>query len=102
MCQRWEAAAIAPLPLEIDLSGDAAVAPRQTVQHAAPVIDDHAVAVGLAAAGMESGLRRRDDPAQVLDRAGAQQRLPVRPARRLGEGGGYHQELRAVGAELAK
>src|SRR5487761_795417 len=57
VCQRREAVAVAPLPLEVDLRGDAA---------AAPVIDDHAVAVGFAPARMEARLRGRDQPAQVL------------------------------------
>ncbi len=53
-------------------------APRQSRQHPAPVIDNHAVAVSLAAIGMKSRLRRRHDPALVFDGARPQQRFPVR------------------------
>ena len=59
----------------------------------APVIHDHAVAVGLASARVEAGLRRRDNIAEILDRPCAQQRLPVRPPGGAGEGRGHGEQL---------
>src|SRR6185437_17067830 len=102
MCERRKAVAITPLPLEIDLGRDAGAAARQAVEHPPPVIDDHAVAVGLAPVAMESRLRRGENEAEVLDGPRAQQRLPMRPSGRLREGGRDGEELCTGGAQPAK
>src|SRR5467141_1266293 len=70
----------------------------------APGIDHHAVAVSLPAVRVLSALGRREHPGEVFDRAGAQQRLPVRAPRGRGEGRGneddVHRRERAI--ELGK
>ena len=63
---------------QIDLGEHHALAFRAHAEHLAPRIDDHGVAVGAPAAGVRAALRRRDHVGLVLDRARAQQRLPVR------------------------
>src|SRR5581483_184372 len=97
-----EAGAITPLPLEIDVGRDAAAAPRQAVEHPPPVIDDHAVAVGLAPVRVKSRLRGGEHEAEILDGPRPQQRLPVCTSRRFGEGGRDHQQLRPRSSQAAK
>ena len=53
MLQRREVLADFRLALQIDLRDDTTAAARQALHDAAPIIDDHAVAVGFAAIGME-------------------------------------------------
>jgi len=57
----------------------------QARQHLAPVIDDQRVAISFASARVRAALRRRRHVAQILDRARAQQRFPVRAPGRHGE-----------------
>jgi len=45
---------------------------RQPRQHRAPRIDDHGVAVGLAAIGMQAALGRRHDIGQIFNRTSSQ------------------------------
>ena len=59
----------------------------------APGIDHHAVAVRLAAVQVLSPLSRREHPGEVLDRAGAQQRLPMRASGRCGERLGHQDDV---------
>src|SRR6185437_11128705 len=100
--QRRETVAVAALPREVDLGDDAAAAARQAIEHPAPVVDDHTVAIGLAPVEVESRLRRRDDAAEILDCAGPQQGLPMRPPRRLRKGGRHGEELGTGSAQPAK
>ena len=39
----------------------------QAREDAAPVVDDHGVAIGFAAVGMEAGLGRSDDVTEIFD-----------------------------------
>src|SRR5580704_13854698 len=96
-----EVAANFRLGIKIDGGHDTAATPRQPLQNAAPGVDDHAVAVGFAPAGMKPRLGRRNHVAKVLDGARAEQGLPVRPPRRAGERRRYRQKLRARGAQRA-
>ena len=102
MLECREASAGLRLPIQVDVGHDAALPARQALQDRAPVVDDHAVAIGFAAVRVEAGLRRRDRKSLLRDRAGAQQRLPMRAARGTGEGRGHAENLRASRAELAK
>src|SRR6185312_16992906 len=102
MGERREAGTIALLPLEIDFGRDAAAASRQALEHPPPVIDDHAVAVGLAPVRMKPRLRRGEHEAEILDGPRAQQWLPMRAPRRLGEGGRDDEQLCPGGAQAAK
>ena len=77
------------------ISATAQPRPRGTrCRIASPVVDDHAVAVGLAPARMKARLRGCDNVTKVLDGARAQQRLPVRPPGGTGEGRGHGEQLR--------
>ena len=94
---------VAPLRLAVSISAmTQPQAARQALEDAAPVIDDHAVAVGLAAVGMESGLRRRETQQRFSIARARSSGLPVRPARRLGERGRHGEQLRAGGAQAAE
>ena len=53
---------------------------RQMIEHHAPGIDDHRVAMGFAAVDMEAALRRSNHVGKVFDRARTDQRFPVRLA----------------------
>src|SRR5712691_3619283 len=62
-------------------------------QHLAPRIDDQRMAVALAPGRVLAPLRRREDKAAILNRAGAQQHMPVRPAGRYREHRRYGEEI---------
>src|SRR5712692_2754615 len=66
------------LDLRVDIGHDHAGPCGPLGDDFAPGIDHHAVAVGLAAVRVPSPLGRREHPGEVLDGAGAEQRLPVR------------------------
>ena len=51
------------------------------IEDMAPGVDDHRIAVRFTAVVVEAGLGRRHHVAQILDGAGAQQRLPNGRAR---------------------
>ena len=78
----------------------AAAPARHALEDPAPVVDDHAVAIGFAPARMEARLRRRDHVAEVLDGARAQQRLPVRRPVGAVKADGHRQQLRPGGAQV--
>ena len=60
------------------------------------------IAIGFAAVGVRAALRRRQHVAQILDRAGAHQQFPVRPAGRCGERRRQAQHFRALRLQHAK
>src|SRR5690606_11089342 len=70
---------------QVDLAQCDAHAGRQLVQHRAPAIDHHAVAMGAPAVGMLTDLRRNHKVAEVLDGPRAHQHLPVRATGGHGE-----------------
>ena len=76
----------------VDLGHDDADLGAAVGHHLAPGIDDQGMAEGLASLGMLAALRRRDDVTAVLDRPGAQKRVPVGFAGDAGEGRGHRQE----------
>jgi len=63
MRQRREILACGALRGQIELRDDDALPLRQPREHAAPMIDDDAVTVGLAPVGVPSPLRGRDHEA---------------------------------------
>src|SRR5690606_4323414 len=67
----------AGLARQVDLPHCDALAGRQLVQHRAPAIDHHAVAIGAAAVGMLTDLRRNHKMAEVFDGPRAHQHIPV-------------------------
>ena len=69
--------------------------------HDSPRIHDHRTAMAEATAGMFAALRGRADETLVLDRARAQQHLPVVATRLACECGGYAQEARVAQREAA-
>src|ERR1700693_652906 len=71
MRQRREIAPGRTLRLEVKLRDDDTLAAAEAREHRTPVIDDHAVTVGLAAAGVRSPLPGGDDETQVFDGARA-------------------------------
>src|ERR1700716_2148785 len=102
MLQRREALADFRLALKIELRCDTTPAARQALHDAAPIVNDHAVAVGFTAVGVKSRLRRGDDITEIFDRTGAQQSLPVGASGRAREGRRYCQDLCAGCAQTAK
>ncbi len=93
MLQRGQALAQAGLVGGIDVGDDNARATRQAIEYDAPGIDDHAVAMRLAAREVVAALRRRDDVSQIFDRARADQRLEMRAAGGGGEGRGHDDDV---------
>src|SRR5688572_2905766 len=77
----------------IDACDDHAGAAREPVDYDAPRVDDHAVAVGLAAVHVIASLRRRQHVGQVFDRARANQRCPVSPAGGFGERRAHYDQV---------
>src|SRR3569623_611627 len=69
---------------------------RQAVEHQTPRVDAHAVAMGLAAVGVITPLRRRHHVAEIFDGARPHQDFPVRHAGDGGEGRRHHQDLHAL------
>src|SRR5689334_12111634 len=102
MVEGRKASAGVRLSIQVNIRHDAALSARQALQDRAPVIDDHAVAVGLPAVRMKPRLRRRYHVAQVLDGTRPEQRLPVRTPRGSGERRRHRDDLRARGAEPTK
>src|SRR5262249_6993071 len=82
MLERGKVPADFRLAGALDLRNDTTSAARQALQHAAPIVDDETVAVGLATVRVKSRLCRGDDITEILDRPGAHQGLPVRTSRR--------------------
>src|SRR5271154_4762018 len=78
-------AAHALLVLEIDRRDDDTFLIGGARNHASPRIDDHRIAVVAVAVDVGAELGRCDHIGLVLDRAGAEQRLPMRLAGREGE-----------------
>ena len=68
-------------------------AARQPVEDHAPRIHDHGMTVRLASVHVISALRRRDDVGQVLYGARADERIPMRLARGLGESRGHEDQV---------
>ena len=68
-------------------------------EHLAPGIDDHRVAVAVPLGALAAALAGRDHEHLVLDRAGAQQHLPVRLAGDAREVGGHRDDARAAQRE---
>src|SRR4030067_2716562 len=65
-------------------------------QYFAPGVHDHAVAPGLAPAGMTPALGGGDDVSKVLHRASTHQNLPVGPAGERGERRRHGKNFRAA------
>ena len=86
-------------PGAVELGRDDAVLVGRLREHDAPRIDDHRAAVARLAALGAAPLVRRGDEALVLDRAGAEQQLPVVLAGRERERGRHGDELGAVDGE---
>ena len=82
-------------PSMSSVGADDVASARLARGHAAPVVDDQAVAVGLAIAVVDSALRGGDHEAEVLDGTGPKQRLPqcARPVG-LVEGGRHAGRFR--------
>ena len=80
--QRRQFAPHAVLVLEINWRDNDAFLIRGAREHASPWIDDHRIAVVAVAVNVGTELRGRDHVRLVLDRAGANQRLPMRFAGR--------------------
>ncbi len=93
MGQRGQAVAHAGLVVRVDLCHHHAGAAWQAIQHAAPRIHDHAVAVGFASVDVIAALRRGNHVGQVFNGAGAQQDFPVHLAGGFGKGGGQHDQV---------
>src|SRR5437870_1748972 len=68
-------------PLEVDLPEEQAFPVRSFGDDRAPGIDDHRMTVGRPPGAVPAGLRRRHHEDLVLDRTGAQERLPVDTSR---------------------
>src|SRR5262245_14590017 len=90
------------LPHEVQVRRNAADAARQAAQDTPPAVDDQRIAVRLATVLVETRLRRRDDVHEILDRARAQQHLPVCATGRPCERGRQADPVRAAATELAK
>jgi hypothetical protein len=67
----WEIPADLRLRREVDISDDAPLSARQPSQDSAPVIHNHAVAIGLTSIGVKSRLGWGKDVAQILYGASA-------------------------------
>src|SRR5256885_656579 len=104
MGERREAAAYLRLKRRVDAGHDHAGPGGALGDDLAPGIDHHAVPVRAPAVRVLASLGRGEHPREVLDRAGAQQRLPMRAPRGRGEGRGneddVHRRERAI--ELGK
>src|SRR5215472_5305927 len=75
--QRRQFAPYAGQVLKIDRRDDHALLVRGACDHASPRIDDHRVAVIGEAVNVGAKLRRRDHVGLILDRAGAEQGVPM-------------------------
>ena len=82
--------------LRINLSHNHTGLGSRLCQHVAPRPDDQAMAIGLAAIGMQPALSGRDDESAILDGAGPHQHIPVRFARGHGERGRDGESKRAL------
>src|SRR5437867_1880569 len=104
MRERGKAPAHLRLEHRVDAGHDHAGPGGPLRDDLAPGIDHHAVAVGLPAVRVLSALGRREHPGEVFDRAGAQQRLPVRSPGGRGEGRGNEDDVhgRERAIELGK
>src|ERR1700722_5103664 len=100
--KRREVGANFSLGCRIDLGDHTAATTRESLQNAAPVVDDHAIAISFPPTGMKSGLGGSNYIAQVLNGTGAQQSLPVRAASRRREGGRNGEKLRSRGTQGTK
>src|ERR1043166_1800234 len=70
-------------------------------QDPAPGIDDHRMAIGLKTRGTLAELIRSNYKSLIFDRAGAQQRLPMRAACVGGESRGNKNDLGGLGREAS-
>src|SRR6266480_866856 len=104
MSERGKAPAHLRLEHRVDARHDHAGPGGPLRDDLAPGIDHHAVPVGLPAVRVLSALGRREHPREVFDRAGAQQRLPVRSPGGRGEGRGNEDDVhgRERAIELGK
>ena len=68
-------------------------AARQAVEHIAPRVDDHAVAVRFATGDVIATLCRRNDIGQIFNGARANQRFKMRPASSRSERRRYQNDL---------
>ena len=78
MFQRRQLAPHAVLVFEINWRDDDAFLIRRAREHASPWIDDHRIAVVTVAINVGAELGGCDHVRLILDRAGAEQRLPMR------------------------
>src|SRR6202158_3097147 len=95
---------LAPHPhkvVEIDRRDHHAFLVRGPSDYATPRIDDYRVAVVAEAVGVGAELRRRDDVSLVLDRTGANQRVPMRLAGRESEAARNRDDLGAAKGQAA-
>src|SRR5258706_13020427 len=102
--ERGKARAHLRLEQGIDVGHDHAGPGSPLGDDLAPGIDHHAVTVSLPAARVLSPLGRREHPGEVFDRAGTQQRLPVRAPGGRGERRRHEDDVhrRESAVELGK
>src|SRR5690242_1000584 len=87
MIQSWQAVAQAGLILWIDVCDNDSRSAWKPIKHNSPRIDDHAVAMSLAAVRMVAGLSGSYYIREIFNGAGANQRFPVRLPGSCGESG---------------
>ena len=89
------------LALEVELGGDERLGVRRLGQHHAPRVDDHRPPARAVAARVLADLVGGDHERLVLDRAGAQEHLPVVARGGERERGGHGDHARAAHREDA-
>jgi hypothetical protein len=95
VAERGQSLADFVLAREVEVGGDEALRIRGLGEHDAPGVDDHRPSVAVEVRGRETDLARRDHEDLVLDRAGADEDLPVITPGALGERGGDGDHPRA-------
>ena len=84
---------------EVQVGDDRRLGVRSGREHEPPRVDDHRSPAGAVAARVRPDLIGPDHEALGLDRAGAQQQLPVVPRGRQRERGGHDDHLRPAHGE---
>jgi hypothetical protein len=82
--------------IQVDFSGNYARTVGKFRQYLSPWVDDHAVPMSFKAFGAFTKLIRRDYVDLVFDRAGAQQRFPMRFPSICREGGRNEDQIHVV------
>ena len=92
---------ISCLALEVEVGDRERLGVRRLGEHEPPRVDDHRAPAGAVAGRVLADLVGGDHERLVLDRAGAQQDLPVLARGGERERGGHGEDARAAGGELA-